>query len=320
MGQHERAATVTDRRRQSHEITACAAYSTPRCSAPSQHFLPTACGGGDVAVGTWCRPRGRHSLSAPISPESNNVTLFSCPSRHRSTWWDRLQARTEHSGSWKESNNIGRMTTAGATTPISHSDHKGVSRRHRPRSGWRRSGFTENIANKIGRLTAEQGIFRISAAPTSNAPNPNGICVGPDGALWFTESSKIGRMSTSGAITEISHQHFDRGRLFYRSGSGRAALWFTERDVGGYYRPPSHASGAYTEYPIGGGLLSTGCKPQFPHYDRRRLRWRTPYFAAGNSEVGRITTAGNVQRSPESHPNTFVQTLLLGPDGALWFS
>jgi virginiamycin B lyase len=37
--------------------------------------------------------------------------------------------------------------------------------------------------------------------PTANS-SPNGIAAGPDGALWFTENAKIGRITTAGAITE----------------------------------------------------------------------------------------------------------------------
>jgi virginiamycin B lyase len=39
----------------------------------------------------------------------------------------------------------------------------------------------------------------------SAASQPSGITAGPDGALWFTEyvtTSKIGRITTAGVITE----------------------------------------------------------------------------------------------------------------------
>lgn len=41
--------------------------------------------------------------------------------------------------------------------------------------------------------------------PTANS-FPNGIGVGPDGALWFTQKvqSEVGRITTAGSITEFS--------------------------------------------------------------------------------------------------------------------
>jgi len=62
--------------------------------------------------------------------------------------------------------------------------------------------FTENAANKIGRITTG-GVVTEYPIPTANA-SPTDIAAGSDGALWFTESGayKIGRISTSGVITE----------------------------------------------------------------------------------------------------------------------
>src|SRR5271170_1273471 len=64
------------------------------------------------------------------------------------------------------------------------------------------------------------------AVPTANS-GPSGITVGPDGALWFTEGtgSKIGRVTTLGAITEypITGNDFPVGITAGPDG----ALWFT---------------------------------------------------------------------------------------------
>src|SRR6266581_1361780 len=48
------------------------------------------------------------------------------------------------------------------------------------------------------------GHFKEFSIPTTNS-EPRRIAVGPDGALWFTEfkASKIGRITTAGAITEF---------------------------------------------------------------------------------------------------------------------
>src|SRR5262249_60777646 len=76
--------------------------------------------------------------------------------------------------------------------------------------------FTEQMGNKIGRITPAGAIteFVVPAAGSG----PNGIAGGPDGALWFTEflGNNIGRATTpaqlrvlpaSGVL--VSTQHFD---------------------------------------------------------------------------------------------------------------
>ena len=54
--------------------------------------------------------------------------------------------------------------------------------------------FTEEVANKIGRVTTA-GVITEFAVPTANG-EPQGITAGPDGALWFAEfRNKIGRIT-----------------------------------------------------------------------------------------------------------------------------
>jgi len=67
-----------------------------------------------------------------------------------------------------------------------------------------------------------------STIPTNNS-KPIGIAAGPDGNLWFTESntSKIGRVTTAGAITDYPTLTSNSQPLFITAGPD-GALWFTE--------------------------------------------------------------------------------------------
>src|SRR5438445_526268 len=58
---------------------------------------------------------------------------------------------------------------------------------------------------------------------------PAGIAAGPDGALWFTESSgnQIGRITTSGSVSEFPIPTPSSLPLGIAAGSD-GALWFTE--------------------------------------------------------------------------------------------
>jgi uncharacterized protein (TIGR03437 family) len=90
--------------------------------------------------------------------------------------------------------------------------------------------FTENIANRIGRLTTAGALteyqlpYLLDGAPINW--EPEGIAVGPDGALWFTQTvgNQIGRITTAGVITE--YDAFN-GEGITMGPDG--ALWFTVR-------------------------------------------------------------------------------------------
>lgn len=86
--------------------------------------------------------------------------------------------------------------------------------------------FTENQANKIGKITP-QGIITEYPVPTANS-YPNDIAVGTDGNLWFTESQgpKIREISTDGRFKEFvvpSGDDDPEGITFDQAGN----LWFT---------------------------------------------------------------------------------------------
>src|SRR5581483_5817378 len=58
---------------------------------------------------------------------------------------------------------------------------------------------------------------------------PSWICVGPDGALWFTEraSNAIGRITTSGKYKEYPTNYSEGGPSGIAVGSD-GALWFSD--------------------------------------------------------------------------------------------
>jgi streptogramin lyase len=87
--------------------------------------------------------------------------------------------------------------------------------------------------------------------PTPNSL-PQGMTVGPDGALWFTENAaaanKIGRITSAGAITEHTIPTSNSGPAYITSGPD-GALWFTEN--GGNKIGRITTAGTITnEYPI----------------------------------------------------------------------
>ncbi len=164
---------------------------------------------------------------------------------------------------------------------------------------------------------------------------PDGITMGPDGALWFTEagSGKIGRVTTRGAITEFT--------LSGGSASGfgahtittgpDGALWFTEANAGKIGRMTT--SGVFTQFTLPANINKDEV------IERALSITKGPdgalWFVSQNTspstlsvvsgQVGRITTSGTIMeftlpgggtRRTTPHPTD----ITTGPDGALWFT
>jgi len=108
--------------------------------------------------------------------------------------------------------------------------------------------------NYIGQMTPD-GTMASYLIPTTG-PRPIGIIEGPDGNIWFAESStnKIGKITPAGDITEfaVPLPTYDPGNMDIAAGSD-GALWFT------YYSNIGRitTAGIITEYP-----LSLGSQPR----------------------------------------------------------
>jgi virginiamycin B lyase len=157
-----------------------------------------------------------------------------------------------------------------------------------------------NVAN-IGRITPS-GVITEFPVPTK-ASAPNGITVGPDGALWFTENhgNQIGRITTSGAISEFPIPTPNAAAI------GIAAavdgnLWFTEQF--GQRIGRISTSGQVREFPLpnGGNPVGITAGPDgalwFPEVRGHR--------------IGRITTDGAISELPVA-ANAFPLDIACGP-------
>jgi len=130
---------------------------------------------------------------------------------------------------------------------------------------------------------------------------------GPDGALWFAESSggKIGRITTPGAFTEYPVQ----SSPYYITAGPDGALWFTQGSDGGAVNIGRiTTAGTSTEYPN-------------PQFDGSIEITTGPdgalWFTGSAGGVGRITTAGTITKYGA---DTLGYGITTGPDGALWYA
>ena len=143
------------------------------------------------------------------------------------------------------------------------------------------------------------------------ASGPQGITIGPDGALWFTDSAdKIGRITTQGQVTEFALSTWAHPMGITTGPDG--ALWFTESNLDKIGRITTQ--GQITEFalpssldsPSNGGGITTGPDGAL-------------WFTQGWGPLGRITTQGHITLfSP--HYTGGPGRIVAGPDGALWMT
>src|SRR5260221_575648 len=119
------------------------------------------------------------------------------------------------------------------------------------------------------------------------ASGPQGITIGPDGALWFTDSAdKIGRITTQGQVREFALPISRMGPAEITAGPD-GALWFTQPGPDQIGRITTQ--GRITEFalpssldsPSNGGGIATGPDGAL-------------WFTQGWGPLRRITTQGHI--------------------------
>ena len=152
------------------------------------------------------------------------------------------------------------------------------------------------------------------------AAGPGQMTAGPGGNLWFVESNagKIGRISTSGQITEypIANSLSLQGITEGPDGN----IWFTgvqflypETNQG--YIGRITPAGVITRFVLPGGGF--GESPEGITQGPDGALWFTENGEV--SGIGRITTGGTFA-VPFVVPSTSLAEITTGPDGALWYT
>src|SRR4029077_12914473 len=113
--------------------------------------------------------------------------------------------------------------------------------------------LTMVILSSMAATLPAQSKVSIRVFPTDQAGR---ITLGPDGALWFAETvaGKIGRITTSGVITEYSIPTANSYPYGITTGSD-GALWFTEVSAQKIGRITT--DGLVTEFPVSGTPTSS---------------------------------------------------------------
>jgi len=169
----------------------------------------------------------------------------------------------------------------------------------------------------ISRITTDGVITNLYHAPVSytQPSSPFDLAVGPDGALWFTDLSRVGKVTTSGTVS--LYPTGIAGNFIVAGPDG--ALWFTGTNAAGGVIGRITTAGTLVTIP-----LPTPSFPQGITVGPDGAMW---FLDPGRSSVGQITTSGVITEYslPNlSAPPSFAQTnggeIVTGPDGALWFA
>jgi virginiamycin B lyase len=155
------------------------------------------------------------------------------------------------------------------------------------------------------------GKFTEFAIPTA-ASHPYGITTGPDGNLWFTESTgnNVGRITTSGAITEFPVPTTASGPAGIVAGPD-GNLWFVESAASKVGKMTT--AGSAVEFPT----ITAAAGPINITKGPDGNLW----FTEGNANnVARITTGGIVSEFPVITAASTPYGITSGPDGNLWFT
>lgn len=233
-------------------------------------------------------------------------------------WFTEASPYTVHTGSTVYGNRIGRISSKGAISefkiPTLDANPEGIVAGPDGKL-W----FTELIGNRIGRISINGRIDEYAIPlspgetrgmvfePRGRTLGPRGIAVGPDGALWFTEElgQRIGRITSAGAIREFDVPGA-KGSLGYIA-AGSDSLWFT-------------INGRIGRISTGGDVSlfdapGVGDEDHITHGPDGKM-----WIAEFGGRIASISATGRIKEYAIPTPGSYPGDIVVGCDGALWFS
>jgi virginiamycin B lyase len=189
--------------------------------------------------------------------------------------------------------------------------------------------FTENDGQALGRITTSGTITQVPLPPFSHTDpiaglisedsHPFGITTGPDGALWYADSSSadLGRVTTSGSVSQFGITTTTLTFPYDIVTGSDGALWFTVGGCGSCLNNSNFigrmtTTGTLTTYNIptaAGNALGITVGPD-------GALW---FVEFNGDKIGRISTAGAITEYAVPTANSEPSDITTGPDGALWF-
>jgi virginiamycin B lyase len=156
------------------------------------------------------------------------------------------------------------------------------------------------------------GTFTEYPTPTSGS-SPEGIGVGPDGALWVTEYwvNKIARITTDGVASEPLPYAAAGSHPEYVAAGSDGNVWFTE--FGG---------NRIGQQFIGGGLneVSVTTPNSQPDHIASGPDGNLWFTESSGNNIARVTTSFSFAEFPVPTTGSYPVGIAAGADGNLWFT
>jgi streptogramin lyase len=186
--------------------------------------------------------------------------------------------------------------------------------------------FTEASGGKIGRISQTGGAIAEFALPGSRYfEEPTAITTRADGTVWFASHEqlglgigRIGQISSTGVITEVSTALFDgsiTGIVDGPDGNLWVTLW-NKSNGGSLAKVTTAAVGSFTEYKVSYYRASYSI-PQGITVGPDNNLWFTE---AGTNKIGRLTTSGVLSESVVPTASSQPLGITRGSGNTLWFT
>jgi virginiamycin B lyase len=162
-------------------------------------------------------------------------------------------------------------------------------------------------------LTARPALATtVTEYPVTPSTGPEGIALGSDGNIWFTEEAgnNIGRITKLGVVTEFAIPTANSSPRTITAGPD-GSLWFTEFNTNKIGRITT--SGTITEFSI----PTAG---SFPWTITSGPDGRLWFTETQVNQIGRLTTTGSFTEFSIPTAASGPIGITSGPDGNLWFT
>lgn len=190
--------------------------------------------------------------------------------------------------------------------------------------------FAEQSSARIGKVTADGKNFAEYSGNMALGANPQGITVGPDQNIWFTEGGqwdstahsvgpgeKIGRMNLRGEMIAEYTTPTPRSAPQHITTGPDGNIWFAETAVSKVARL-NVSTGAITEWTMPKTIKYGGaCSPRGITAGPDGAVWFTEFAC---NIIGRIDAGGNLTEFQLSSATAQPLGIAVGPDHALWFT
>jgi streptogramin lyase len=187
------------------------------------------------------------------------------------------------------------------------------------------TGAGHNVSGELI-ARAASALFILPKAPTASGPvitefplptgsGPWAIVTGPDGNLWFTHATGVGKITTSGDVTLYTAPGSGQYRSIAVGPDGN--LWFTDIRAPRVLRATT--DGVITSYP----LPNPANSPWFIVSATDGNLWFTETNPDHIDRIGRLDPATgivtDIELPPLANPPGFIWGLAQGADGNFWY-